>query len=129
MGTDVEKETIARVYPNIPSISIDYGIMEKSSDVLVISAEFGWNDVGSWDNLGVLYDADASGNVIAANHIGIDTTNSIVYGKKRLITTIGIDNLIVVETDDAILVCDKNRAQDVKKIVDELKKRGETDFL
>ena len=64
MGTDVEKETIARVYPNIPSISIDYGIMEKSSDVLVISAEFGWNDVGSWDNLGVLYDADASGNVI-----------------------------------------------------------------
>lgn len=69
------------------------------------------------------------GNVIAANHIGIDTTNSIVYGKKRLITTIGIDNLIVVETDDAILVCDKNRAQDVKKIVDELKKRGETEFL
>lgn len=59
----------------------------------------------------------------------IDTTNSIVYGKKRLITTIGIDNLIVVETDDAILVCDKNRAQDVKKIVDELKKRGETEFL
>ena len=112
MGTDVEKETIARVYPNIPSISIDYGIMEKS-----------------WDNLGFLYDADASGNVIAANHIGIDTTNSIVYGKKRLITTIGIDNLIVVETDDAILVCDKNRAQDVKKIVDELKKRGETEFL
>lgn len=129
METEAEAETIARVYPTIPSISIDYGIMEKSTDVLVISAEFGWNDVGSWDNLGVLYDEDKNGNVVAADHIGIDTTNSIIYGKKRLITTIGVDNLIVVETDDAILVCDKNRAQDVKKIVDELKERGETEFL
>ena len=129
MGTEAEAETIARVYPTIPSISIDYGIMEKSADVLVISAEFGWNDVGSWDNLGVLYDEDKNGNVVAADHIGIDTTNSIIYGKKRLITTIGVDNLIVVETDDAILVCDKNRAQDVKKIVDELKERGETQYL
>ena len=120
MGTDAEAETIARVYPTI---------MEKSADVLVISAEFGWNDVGSWDNLGVLYDEDKNGNVVAADHIGIDTTNSIIYGKKRLITTIGVDNLIVVETDDAILVCDKNRAQDVKKIVDELKERGKTQYL
>lgn len=129
MNTDKEHETIARVYPTIPSISIDYGIMEKSSDVLVISAEFGWNDVGSWDNLGVLYDEDERGNVVAADHIGIDTTNTIVYGKKRLITTIGVDNLIVVETEDAILVCDKNRAQDVKKIVDQLKEEGRTTLL
>ena len=85
--------------------------------------------MGSWDNLGVLYDEDERGNVVAADHIGIDTTNTIVYGKKRLITTIGVDNLIVVETEDAILVCDKNRAQDVKKIVDRLKEEGRTTLL
>lgn len=129
MNTPREAEVIAEVYPTIPSVSIDYGIMEKSSDVLVISAEFGWNDVGSWDNLGVLYDEDNHGNVVAAKHIGIDTTNSIIYGKKRLITTIGVDNLIVVETDDAILVCDKDRAQDVKKIVDTLKEEGKNEYL
>ncbi len=129
MNTSEEKQVIAEVYPTIPSISIDYGIMEKSPNVKVISAEFGWNDVGSWDNLGVLYDEDAQGNVVAANHIGIDTTNSIVYSKKRLITTIGVDNLIIVETDDAILVCDKDRAQDVKKIVDQLKAEGKTEYL
>ena len=67
----------------IPSISIDYGILEKSSDVLVISAEFGWNDVGSWDNLGVLYEEDENGNVLAGNQINIDTKNCISYSGKR----------------------------------------------
>lgn len=129
MNTAQEKAVIERVYPTIPSISIDYGIMEKSPDVKVISAEFGWNDVGSWDNLGVLYDEDGDGNVVAANHIGVDTTGSILYSKKRLIATIGVENLIVVETDDAILVCDKARAQDVKKIVDELKAKGKNELL
>lgn len=129
MNTPEEKEVIQKVYPTIPSISIDYGIMEKSPNVKVISAEFGWNDVGSWDNLGVLYDADAQGNVVAGKHIGIDTTDSIVYSKKRLITTIGVEHLIVVETEDAILVCDKDRAQDVKKIVDRLKEDGNEEYL
>lgn len=129
MGTDAEVQVIQDVYPTIPSISIDYGIMEKSPNVKVISADFGWNDVGSWDNLGVLYDEDEKGNVIAGKHIGFETTNSIIYSQKRLITTIGINNLIVVETDDAILVCDKNKAQDVKKIVDELKASGKNEYL
>ena len=95
MGTDVEKETIARVYPNIPSISIDYGIMEKSSDVLVISAEFGWNDVGSWDNLGVLSIDNAicriNADMVGCDHIAgciriikntqIIPTSHIIQGK------------------------------------------------
>lgn len=129
MNTEIEKEVIAKVYPTIPSISIDYGIMEKCKDVLVISAEFGWNDVGSWDNLGVLYDTDANGNVIVGNQINIDTKNCISYAKKRLITTIGVEDLIIVETDDAILVCDKSKAQEVKQIVDQLKAEGQTQYL
>ena len=108
MGTDSEMEAINEIYPVIPSISIDYG---------------------SWDNLGVLHDTDANGNIVAGNHLAIDTNNCITYSKKRLITTVGVENLIIVETDDAILVCDKNRAQDVKLIVDQLKKEGRDELL
>lgn len=129
MNTPEEKQVIEEVYPTIPSISIDYGIMEKCKDVLVISADFGWNDVGSWDNLGVLYEADENGNVITGKQINIDTKNCISYSKKRLITTIGVENLIIVETDDAVLVCDKTRAQDVKIIVEQLKAEGENQYL
>lgn len=129
MNTPDEKHVIGQVYPTIPSISIDYGIMEKSRDVKVISAEFGWNDVGSWDNLGVLYDADENGNVIVGNQLNIATKNCISYAKKRLIATVGVENLIIVETDDAVLVCDKERAQDVKLIVDALKQEEKTEYV
>lgn len=129
MGTPQEESVIRALYPEIPSISIDYGIMEKSDKVKVISADMGWNDVGSWDNLGVFYVQDACGNVFAGDHIAIDTTNCITYSEKRLISTIGVDNLIVVETNDAILVCDKKRSQDVKLIVEQLENDGRRELL
>lgn len=129
LGTTEEEAVINKIYPTIPSISIDYGIMEKSDKVRVISAEMGWNDVGSWDNLGVLYNEDSNGNITAGDFLGIDTKNCITYSGKRLISTIGVEDLIIVETDDAIMVIDKNRAQDVKKIVDELKKQGRSELL
>lgn len=129
MGTPDEKKVIAEIYPTIPSISIDYGIMEKASDVRVISADMGWSDVGSWDNLGEIYEEDDEGNVFAGDYLAIDTKGCITYSEKRLITTIGVENLIVVETEDAILVCDKSRAQDVKLAVEELKDAGRTELL
>ena len=129
LGTANEAKVINEIYPTIPSISIDYGIMEKSDKVRVISAEMGWNDVGSWDNLGVLYDEDENGNVVAGDFLGIDTKNCIVYSKKRMISSIGVENLIIVETDDAIMVIDKERAQYVKKLVDTLKEQGREDLL
>lgn len=129
MGTSKETEVINAIYPTIPSISVDYGIMEKSSDVLVISGDFGWNDVGSWENMDVIYDEDENGNILVGNQVNIDTKNTISYSKKRLITTVGVENLIIVETEDAILVCDKSRAQDVKLIVDQLKAEGKNQYL
>lgn len=129
LGSDREAEVINEVYPTIPSISIDYGIMEKSDKVRVISAEMGWNDVGSWDNLGVLYDEDSNGNITAGDFLGIDTKNCITYSGKRLISTIGVEDLIIVETDDAVMVINKDRAQDVKKIVDKLKDAGRNELL
>lgn len=129
MNTPQEADVIQEIYPVIPKISIDYGILERSSDVLVISGEFGWNDVGSWDMMKVIYDADEQGNIIVGEQVNIDTTNTISFSSGKMIATIGVDNLVVVETADAILVCDKDRVQDVKNVVDILAERGKTELL
>ncbi|NLL76612.1 MAG: mannose-1-phosphate guanylyltransferase [Clostridiales bacterium] len=129
IGTDKEKEVIDRVYPTIPKISVDYGIMERADNVIVLEGDFGWSDVGSWDALDTLYDVDGNNNVIYGEQIHIGSKNCIAYGKNRLIATIGLDNIIIVETDDAVLVCDKNKAQDVKKIVEILEEQGKNQYL
>ena len=129
IGTDKEQEVIDRVYPTIPKISVDYGIMERADNVIMLEGDFGWNDVGSWDALDALYDADENNNVIYGNQIHIGSKNCIAYGKDKLIATIGLDNVVIVETDDAVLVCDKDRAQDVKKIVEMLEEQGKEEYL
>ncbi len=129
LNTPQEADVIQEIYPVIPKISIDYGILERSSDVLVISGEFGWNDVGSWDMMKVIYDADEQGNIIVGEQVNIDTTNTISFSSGKMIATIGVDNLVVVETADAILVCSKDRVQDVKHVVDILGERGKAELL
>ncbi len=129
MGTPSEYDVINEVYPQIKSISIDYGIMEQSKDVMVVPGEFGWNDVGSFDMLKVMHDEDANGNVLVGDCVTIDTTNSVVYSSGKLVTTLGLDNIVVVETEDSIMVCSKDRVQDVKMIVDKLKADGRKENL
>ena len=129
MNTAEEASAIEKIYPQIESISVDYGIMEKASDVYVVPGEFGWNDVGSFDMMGVLHEADSNGNICIGNQINIESKNCITYSSGRLVATIGLDNVVVVETPDAVLVCDKNKVQDVKKIVEQLKKDGKTELL
>lgn len=129
MGTPGEKRVIWEIYPEIPKISIDYGIMERSKDVLMIAGDFGWNDIGSLDMLGIMKQKDEMGNVLYGEQINLDTKNCILYGKDKLIATIGVENLIVIQEKDAILICDKNRAQDVKHIVDKLATEGKEKYL
>ncbi|MDQ0060609.1 mannose-1-phosphate guanylyltransferase [Paenibacillus harenae] len=129
IGTYREEEAVAEVYPNLQNISIDYGILERSTDVVVIPGDFGWNDVGSWDALGGIFLPDDDGNIVKAKHLSVSTKNSIIFGGERLIATIGIDNLIVAETSDALLVCPKDRAQDVKAIVEMLKEKGMSEYV
>lgn len=109
--------------------TLDYGIMEKAERVAVIPLDVGWNDVGSWAALFDLMERDASDNVVHGNHIGVDTQSSYIFANKRLVATIGLENMVVVDTEDALLICPKERAQDVKKIVDELKRRKANDYL
>jgi mannose-1-phosphate guanylyltransferase len=129
IGTEEESKKIKEIYPTIPSISIDYGIMERSNDVAVVPGDFGWSDVGSWDSLGAIYPTDLEGNIKRGDNITINTSNSIIYSDDKLITTIGVNDLIVVSTNDAVMVCRKDRAQDVKEIVNQLKENNRHEYI
>ncbi len=115
---------IDRIYPQIKGESIDYGVMERAKNVQVIPAEFGWSDVGSWSALPEVIEADESGNVVIASAglIAMEARNSLVYGGGKMVALIGVENLIIVDTPDALLICHRDRAQDVKKVVEKLQK-------
>lgn len=129
LGTPGEAEFLELVYSEIPSLSIDHAILERSEDLLVIPGEFGWSDVGSWDSIAAVYKKDKYNNIIKGRHIGLETNNIVVFGSDRLIATIGIDGLIIVDTEDAMLVCSKEKTQDVKKLVEVMKNSELGEFL
>ena len=97
----------------------------------VIPADIGWNDVGSWQRLAeVLSEAGhESENIVIGHHLGIDTKGALIYSPDRLIATIGLDDIIVIDTPDATLICPRSRSEDVKRVVEELKSRGQTHLL
>lgn len=108
---------LERIYPTLEGISIDYGVMEKAERVLVAQSCFDWDDVGAWDAVAKHLQHDADSNVAQGKYIAVDSKDCIIFSNNKFVGTVGVDNLIVVATDDAILVCDKSRAQDVKKLV------------
>jgi mannose-1-phosphate guanylyltransferase/mannose-6-phosphate isomerase len=124
IGTDRQETTTQQAYAQLDSISIDYGVMEKAKRAAMIVADIGWTDLGSWTAIEEVAKADRGGNVLAGNVLDMESQHSIIYGDKRLVATIGLENMIVVDSPDATLVCPKDRAQDVKKLVEQLKKRG-----
>ena len=110
-----------KIYHSLPSISIDYGILEKTRQAALIPADIRWSDVGAWNALDEVGESDADGNILAGNVSSLDCSGSIIQGGERIIAAVGLRDLIVVDTRDALLVCNKNRAQEVKKIVEILK--------
>lgn len=130
LDTDLEQETISSEYHKFEKVAIDYAILEKAPRVAAVSLNVGWNDIGNWSSLKDELSKKAQDNVVRGEHLGIDTKNSLVYGpKNKIIATIGIKNLVIVDTDDALLVCDKDRAPEVKKIVDKLKEEKKDRYL
>ncbi len=123
--------TMRDLYPRVPAISIDYGIMERASGIRVVAGEFGWSDVGSWAALAEIRAADANGNVLAGDTIIADTRGSVVMSEPGapLVGVVGVDNLVVIATPDAVLVVPKDRAQEVRRLVDALASRGRKDLL
>ena len=110
-----------------PSDSIDYAVMERTTHAAVVPADIGWNDIGAWSALWDVGGKDAAGNVVRGDVDLIDVKNSLVRAESRMVAAIGVDNLVIVETPDAVLVADRSRAQDVKKVVDHLKARGRSE--
>ncbi|SMO37724.1 mannose-1-phosphate guanylyltransferase [Fodinibius sediminis] len=128
IGSTEQKQAIDVFYHGCPSISIDYGIMERSEDVFVVPGSFGWNDVGSWKAVYELRDKDQNGNVIQTDTASLaNASNNLIQSESgKMIALVGVDNLAVVETDDAILVCNLDEAQGVKQIVNKLRESEET---
>jgi len=130
LGTPQYARTLRRVFPDCPSISIDYGVMEKSERIAVVPASFGWSDVGSFAALPDVRATDHLGNVTDGDAIVIDGRNNVVIAtKQRPVAVVGIDDVVVVDAGDAVLVCRRERAQDVRKAVEELSRRGREDVL
>jgi mannose-1-phosphate guanylyltransferase len=126
-------EEIAGLYREIESESIDVAVMERAENVVMISGDsFGWSDIGSWSSWAENEErsgSDERGNVVRGDGLMIDSSGTAVFAGSRLVVTVGVEDLIIVDTDDAILVCRKDRAQDVKKVVDMLKARNRQNLL
>lgn len=129
IGTSLEEEFLANVYQSVQNTSIDYGIIERSSDVYVVPADMGWNDIGSWDSLGCIFPTDENGNIVRANTVKIDTNNCVIYSDKCLIATIGVEDMIIVNCDNALLICPKSEVQRVKEIVETLNQKDLIEYL
>jgi mannose-1-phosphate guanylyltransferase/mannose-6-phosphate isomerase len=124
-----EPNKLNELYSHLEPISIDYGIMERSQDVLMVPATFRWSDLGSWGALDEIIEKDNEGNILKGNTIDIGSQNSTVYGGERLIATIGLKDMVVVDTPDATLVTPKDRVQEVRKIVEVLKRNSREEHL
>jgi len=120
LDTQEYEPVLTRCWPRVAKQTIDYGVMEKATHVAVVPADIGWCDIGSWASLAALLPSDEQGNVVRGEHVGIDTSHSFIWGDRRLIATIGLERIVVVDTEDALLICPLEREQEVREIAQRL---------
>ncbi len=123
------KDELLRVWGQVGEQTIDYGVMENARNLVVIPVDIGWIDIGSWASLAELLPADHDGNIFVGPYKEIDTHNTLVFGGKRLVATIGLQDIVIVDSDDALLVCARQREQEVREIVERLKTSGGSQWL
>ncbi|HUW65458.1 MAG TPA: mannose-1-phosphate guanylyltransferase [Spirochaetia bacterium] len=123
-GSREYREKLAGIYSALPKVSVDYGIMEKADNVLVLPGDFGWDDVGTWPALERCRETEGNGNVLDAQGVFLETTGSIIRVPGRLVATLGITDLVVVDDGECLLVCTKERAGDLKLLTAALEKAG-----
>ena len=128
--SDLKPQVLA-MYQSISGESIDYGVMERADNVVVVPSSFGWSDVGSWSALPEVIENDCAGNVVinVRDLVTVDSGKCIVSGGGKIVALVGVQDLVIVNTDDALLVCRTERAQEVKKIVEELQRRDLREYL
>ncbi len=129
IGSDSYEHVVETAYRTIRNISIDYGVMEKANDVYVIPGNFGWSDVGTWDEVYRISGKDEHGNSVTGKTYLQGTKDSLIYAGNKFVGAIGVEGLIIIASDDAILICKKGESQDVKEIVDYLRRKQITEYL
>lgn len=123
------QKSLEKHFAEMPSISIDYGVLEKSDKVSLIPCDIGWNDVGSWQAVHEISSKDENGNALQGNVIAIDCKNSLIRAEKRLVAAIGVEDLCVIETADAVLISKSDQTQRVREVVDALQEKGATEHV
>ena len=129
IGTEQQEAVLEKEFYAFQSESIDYGVMEKANHIYILTGAFGWDDVGSWLAVGRLKTSNEFGNVIDGNVVSVNTKNCIIQGEGKLIATIGLSDLIIVDSKDAILICEKDSAGDIKKVLENLRICNQTQYL
>jgi mannose-1-phosphate guanylyltransferase len=116
-------------YRRLPTEAIDYAVLERTKNLLVVRATFEWHDLGSWADLHDILEQDEAGNFVEGDHVLIDSKNCMIHAPTKLVAAVGLEDMVVIETADALLICPKARSQDVKLIVERLKQMGKTEYL
>lgn len=129
VGTAEEDKVLADEFPNLESQSVDYGIMEKASDIYILPGTFGWDDVGSWLAVGRIKKNDENGNVVNGNVVTVNTQNCVLEGRDKLIATVGLRDMVVVDTEDAILISTKENAGEIKQVLAKLREQNKNEYL
>jgi mannose-1-phosphate guanylyltransferase len=128
--SDRRDQVLEERWPELRDVTIDHGIMEHAADVAVVPVDCGWTDLGDWNSLGEVLANNCEENLaFQSHHIAEDTRSTLVFGNNRTVATLGVENLVIVDTDDVVLVCDRKRAQDVRQIVQRLKEDGDTGLI
>ncbi len=129
VGTDKYEEVLNKLFPEFTSISIDYGIMEKAENIYTVPGDFGWDDVGSWLAVERIKNINEDGNVIDGNVVTINTSDCIIQGDDKLIATVGLKDIVIVDTKDATLICHKDSTADIKKVLENLKNSNRNEYI
>ena len=129
VGTSEEQTVLEREFPNLESQSVDYGIMEKASNIYTLAGNFGWDDVGSWLAVGRIKENDENNNVVNGNVVTVNTKDCVIEGGDKLIATVGLRDIIVVDTKDATLISTKENAGEIKQVLAKLRETGKQEYL
>ena len=122
-------DELTEAYERIEDISVDYAIMERTSDVIAVPIDFGWRDIGDWAALYDMMEHDKHGNAFDGRHAYIDTENCLLLSRKKLVAAVGVSDLVVIDTDDVLLIMPRERSQDVKALLEEIKSTEQSDYL
>jgi len=129
LGSENADQILEKEFQAFPSESIDYGVMEKAEHIYILTGAFGWDDVGSWLAVSRIKKSNEFGNVVDGNIVTVETKNSIIQGESKLIAAVGLENMIVVDTEDALLICHQDHAGEIKKVLENLRICNRTEYI